>query len=168
MYYCVKIDVSAFLAGSTRNDPRWNGRTTTPSAARFGARRAKGIQLSLTPFTHWQRLGVLGFHLALRGLRGCRLAHTAVSIRHPAHVASTERLSSPSHRATAWSARDRGPPATAILQNVLRMDVTTQEFGMSVNRAGTYEFDLVEDARGRQSDYCHFQSNLGYGNQQLI
>jgi hypothetical protein len=38
----------------------------------------------------------------------------------------------------------QGPPAKPILQTVLRMDITTQEFGMSVNRAGLYGFDLVE------------------------
>ena len=36
------------------------------------------------------------------------------------------------------------PPANPILPDVLHMDVTTQEFGMSVNRSGLFEFDLVE------------------------
>ena len=39
---------------------------------------------------------------------------------------------------------------------------------MSVNRAGMYEFDLVRLLDGGQADYCHLQSYLGYGNQQLI
>jgi len=60
LYYCVKIDVSAFLPGSTRNDPRWNGRREVPPPPVWGP-SSRGVQLSLTPFTHWQRLGVLGF-----------------------------------------------------------------------------------------------------------
>ena len=62
----------------------------------------------------------------------------------------------------------RAPLRNAAAPEVLRTDVTTQEFGMTVNNAGTYEFDLVEDARRRPADHRYFRSHLGYGNQQLI
>lgn len=142
LYYCVKIDVSAFLSGSTRNDPRWNGRREPPPPPLWGPSN-RGVQLSLTPFTHWQRLGVLGFHLALRGFQApaphARQCESATLRMWQAgkivqSVTSTDRLVCPGP----------GPPANPILQDVLRMDVTTQEFGMSVNRSGLYEFDLVE------------------------
>ena len=142
LYYCVKIDVSAFLPGSTRNDPRWNGPREPPPPPLWGASN-RGVQLSLTPFTHWQRLGVLGFHLALRGFqapalhaRQCESATLRMwqSGKIVQSVTSTDRL----------VCAGTGPPANPILQDALRMDVTTQEFGMSVNRSGLFEFDLVE------------------------
>jgi len=142
LYYCVKIDVSAFLPGSTRNDPRWTGRRETPPPPIWGP-SSRGVQLSLTPFTHWQRLGVLGFHLALRGFQApplhARQCESATLRMWQAgkivqSVTSTDRL----------VCAAPAPPATPILPDVLRMDVTTQEFGMSVNRSGLFEFDLVE------------------------
>ena len=142
LYYCFKIDVSAFLAGSTRNDPRWSGRRQPPLLPVWGP-PSQGIQLSLTPFSHRQRLGVLGFHLALRGLE-------AAGLRTPQCESATLRIWQHGRIVQSVTSSDRlvcavtGPPATAILQNVLRLDVTTQEFGMSVNRSGMYGFDLVE------------------------
>ncbi len=142
LYYCLKIDVSAFLAGSTRNDPRWNDRRQPPPPPVWGL-SSQGVQLSLTPFTHWQRLGVLGFHLARRGLqrpglhkRQCESATLRMwqNGRMVKSATSTDRL----------ICAGQGPPGNAIRQNLLRMDVTTQEFGMTVNRAGMYGFDLVE------------------------
>jgi uncharacterized protein DUF4232 len=142
LYYCVKIDVSAFLSGSTRNDPRWNGRRVPPPPPRWGS-STRGVQLSLTPFTHWQRLGVLGFHLALRGFqspalhaRQCQSATLRMwqAGKIVQSVTSTDRL----------VCAGPGPPVNPISQDMLRTDVTTQEFGMSVSRSGMYEFDLVE------------------------
>lgn len=142
LYYCVKIDVSAFLAGSTRNDPRWNDRRQPPPTPIWGL-SSQGIQLSLTPFTHWQRLGVLGFHLALRGLQSPGL-HTrkceSATLRMWQDGKMVQSVTSSDRLVCAGKAT----PANGILQNVLRMDVTTGEFGMSVNRSGLYGFDLVE------------------------
>jgi uncharacterized protein DUF4232 len=142
LYYCFKIDVSAFLAGSTRNDPRWNARREPPPPPIWGS-SSQGVQLSLTPFTHWQRLGVLGFHLALRGLQAAGL-HTRQC------ESATLRMWQDGKIVQSVTSGDRlvcagpKPPANDVLENVLRMDVTTQEFGMSVNRSGLYGFDLVE------------------------
>ncbi len=44
----------------------------------------------------------------------------------------------------------RAPLPNAAAPEVLRTDVTTQEFGMTVNNAGTYEFDLVDTLDGGQ------------------
>jgi hypothetical protein len=104
---------------------------------------SQGIQLSLTPFTHWQRLGILGFHLALRGLQASGLRTRrceSATLRMWQHGKIVQSVTSSDRLVCAG----QGAPANAILQNVLRMDVTTQEFGMSVNRSGTYGFDLVE------------------------
>jgi hypothetical protein len=142
LYYCVKIDVSAILAGSTRNDSRWNDRRQPPPPPLWGL-SSQGVQLSLTPFIHWQRPGILGFHLALRGLqapgphtRQCESATLRMwqNGKMVQSVTSTDRL----------VCAGQGPPANAVFQNMLRMDITTQEFGMSVNRPGLYGFDLVE------------------------
>jgi hypothetical protein len=142
LYYCVKIDVSAFLSGSTRNDPRWNDRREPPPPPHWGSSN-RGVQLSLTPFAHWQRLGVLGFHLALRGFqapalhaRQCQSATLRMwqAGKIVQSVTSTDRL----------VCAGPYPPVNPIPQDVLRTDVTTQEFGMSVSRSGMYEFDLVE------------------------
>jgi Protein of unknown function (DUF4232) len=143
LYYCVKINVSAFLAGSARNDPRWNGPEKPPPLPTVWGSPSKGVQLSLTPFAHWQRLGVLGFHLDLRGFLAPPL--------HPRQCESaTLRMWQSGKIVQSVTSSDRlvcagpQPPGSHFLQNVLRMDVTTQEFGMSVNRAGMYGFDLVE------------------------
>jgi hypothetical protein len=143
LYYCVKIDVSAFLPGSTRNDPRWNGPEKPPPLPAVWGSSSKGVQLSLTPFTHWQRVGVLGFHLALSGF-----------LAPPLHArqcqSATLRMWQAGKIVQSVTSSDLlvcagpQPPGSHFLQDVLRMDVTTQEFGMSVNRSGTYEFDLVE------------------------
>ncbi len=143
LYYCVKIDVSAFLPGSTRNDPRWNGREELPPLPAVWGSSNKGVQLSLTPFTHWQRIGVLGFHLDLRGFLAPPL--------HPRQCESvTLRMWRSGKIVQSVTSRDLlvcagpQPPGSHFPQDVLRMDVTTQEFGMSVNRSGLYEFDFVE------------------------
>jgi len=142
LYYCVKIDVSAFLAGSTRNDPRWNGRTEPPPPPLWGPSN-KGIQLSLTPFTHWQRLGVLGFHLALRGFQG-------PSLRVRQCESATLRMWQSGKIVQSVTSSDSlvcagpAPLLNLAAPGMLRTDITTQEFGMPVNRSGMYEFDLVE------------------------
>lgn len=142
IYYCAKIDVSAFLPGSTRSDQRWNGPRQPLPAPRWGP-ASQGIQVSLTPFSHWQRLGILGFHLALRGfgapghrVRRCQSATLRMwqGEKIVQSVTSTDRLvcAAPT------------PSANSVAPEALRTDVTTQEFGMTVNHAGMYEFDVLE------------------------
>jgi hypothetical protein len=142
LYYCVKIDVSAFLSGSIRNDPRWNGRSEVPPPPLWGP-SSQGIQISLTPFSRWQRLGILGFHLALRGLQ-------ARSPRVPHCESATLRMWQAGKIVQSVRSTDGlvcagpRPLANPVVPEVLRTDVTTQEFGMTVNRSGMYQFDLIE------------------------
>jgi hypothetical protein len=142
LYYCIKIDVSAFLPGSTRNDSRWSGQRQPPPPPLWG-RMNQGIQVSLTPFTRWQRLGILGFHLALRGfaasglhVRQCQSATLRMwqAGKIIQYATSTNRLVCPGPTPAS------NPPAPGVVQT----DITTQEFGMTVNRSGMFEFDLVE------------------------
>jgi hypothetical protein len=137
LYYCVKIDVSAFLLGSTRNDMRWSGQRQLPPAPLWGP-VSQGVQVSLTPFTHWQRLGILGFHIALRGFQTRQCQSATLRIWQEGKI--VQSLTSADRLVCAGPARLANP----VPQDVLRIDITTQEFGMSVNRAGIYEFDLVE------------------------
>ena len=148
LYYCVKVDVSAFLPGPTKNDSRWDGRTELPPAPRWGPAN-KGVQVSLTPFSHWQRLGILGFHLALRGLEASGLrGHQCQSatLRIWQEGKMVQSVTSTDHLVRGG----RAPLRNAAAPEELRTDVTTQEFGMTVNNAGTYEFDLVETLDGGQ------------------
>jgi len=146
LYYCVKIDVSGFLPGTIRDDTRRNGRAQPPSVRLWGP-ATQGIQVSLMPFAHWQRLGILGFHLALRGLgassiptRQCRSATLRMwqAGKIVQSVTSSNRL----------VCAEPAPPSAATAPGVVRTDVTTQEFGMAVNRSGMFEFDLVETLDG--------------------
>src|SRR5690348_517271 len=109
----------------------------------------QGIQVSLTPFSHWQRLGILGFHLALRGLgtssiptRQCRSATLRMwrAGRVVQSVTSSNRL----------VCAEPAQPSAAAVPDVVRTDITTQEFGMKVNRSGMFEFDLIETLDGGQ------------------
>lgn len=140
LYYCVKIDISGFLPGTIGDDARRNSQMQPPPVSIWGP-ATQGLQVSRMPFSHWQRLGTLGFHLALRG-RGA----SSISARHcrsatlrmwqagkiVQSVTSSNRL---------VCAEPAQPPGT---------DITTQEFGMTVNRSGTFEFDLIETLDGGQ------------------
>jgi len=148
LYYCVKVDVSGFLPGTIRDDARWNGQRPPPPASLWGPAK-QGIQVSLIPFSHWQRLGILGFHLALRGLgvsgistRQCQSATLRMwqAGKIVQSVTSSNRL----------VCAEPAPPRAATAPGVVRTDVTTQEFGMTVNRPGMFEFDLVETLDGGQ------------------
>ena len=142
MYYCVKIDVSAFLPGTTRNDTRWSGPPLPPPTPSWG-QSTRGMQISLTPFSPWQRLGVLGFHLALRGrqatglqVRQCQSATLRMwqAGKLAQSITSTERL----------TCLGPGPQPAANVSGQQNQDITTQEFGMRVDHAGFYAFDIVE------------------------
>jgi hypothetical protein len=105
------------------------------------------MQVSLMPFSHWQRLGILGFHLALRGIgvsgvptRQCKSATLRMwqQGRIVQAVTSSNRL----------VCADPAPATSANTPSMMRTDVTTQEFGMPVSRSGTFEFDFVETLDG--------------------
>jgi hypothetical protein len=142
LYYCLKVDVSAFLPGSTRTDARWNGPRQPPPAPLWGP-ASQGIQVSLTPFAHWQRLGILGFHIALRGFG-------APGVRVHRCQSATLRMWQAGKIVQSVISTDRlvcvGPAqlTNPVRPEVLRTDVTTQEFGMMVNHSGMYEFDILE------------------------
>lgn len=138
---------SAFLPGTIRNDDtRFEDQIQPPlPPPPLWGPATQGIQVSLMTFSHWQRLGNLGFHLTLRGLGASAVPTRQCQSRHPAHVASGRMVQS----ATATNRRcapGQGQPPSGVVGT----DVTTQEFGLTVNRSGMFEFDLIETLDGGQ------------------
>ena len=85
----------------------------TPAAAGCGDSSSQGVQLSLTPFTHWQRVGILGFHLALSGFLAPPSTRDNVN-RPRSACGNPEKLSSP-----LTSSRPLGVRRTARLAKPL-------------------------------------------------
>ena len=143
LYYCVKVDVSDFLPGTIRNDARWSGRRQSPAAPIWGP-ATQGIQMSLMPFAHWQRLGILGFHLALRGIGASGYRCRSATLRMWQRGRIVQSVTSSNRLVCA----EPVPATGANTPSMMRTDVTTQEFGMPVSRSGMFEFDLVETLDG--------------------
>ncbi len=148
LYYCVKIDVSGFLPGTIGDDARRNGQAQRPPVPLWGP-ATQGIQVSLLPFSHWQRLGILGFHLALRGPGA-----SSISTRHcrsaTLRIWQAGKIVQSATSSNRLVCAEPAPPSAAGVPDVVRTDVTTQEFGMTVNHSGMFEFDLIETLDGGQ------------------
>jgi len=146
LYYCMKIDVSEFLPGTIRDDAHRNVQTQPPPVPLWGP-ATRGIQVSFIPFSHWQRLGILGFHLASRGRGASGIsAHQcrSATLRMWQAGKIVQSVTSSNRLVCAEPAQ----PPTLDIPRMVRTDVTSQGFGMTVNRSGMFEFDLIETLDG--------------------